>query len=84
MKQQRKPLALAAALIISVANLAAIAQQQTLDRTEGSGARIDAGAACANLDQDSVGKWFDVDCFGASQPATRVVHDHVPWRFESV
>ena len=34
MKQQRKALALAAALVISVANIAAIAQQQTLDRTK--------------------------------------------------
>ncbi|HET6977522.1 MAG TPA: pitrilysin family protein [Pyrinomonadaceae bacterium] len=34
MRQQRKALALAAALIISIANIAAIAQQQTLDRTK--------------------------------------------------
>ena len=34
MRQQRKALALAAALVISIANIAAIAQQQTLDRTK--------------------------------------------------
>ena len=34
MRQQRKTLALAAALVISIANIAAIAQQQTLDRTK--------------------------------------------------
>ena len=33
MRQQRKALALAAALVISIANIAAIAQQKTLDRT---------------------------------------------------
>src|SRR6476660_7369524 len=34
MRQQRKPLALAAALVISIANIAAVAQQQPLDRTK--------------------------------------------------
>jgi zinc protease len=34
MRQQRKALALAAALVISIANIAALAQQQTLDRTK--------------------------------------------------
>ena len=34
MRQQRKALALAAALVISIANIVAIAQQQTLDRTK--------------------------------------------------
>jgi predicted Zn-dependent peptidase len=34
MRQQRKALALAAVLVISIANLAAVAQQQTLDRTK--------------------------------------------------
>ena len=34
MKQQRKALALAAAFVITLANFAAVAQQQTLDRTK--------------------------------------------------
>ena len=34
MRQQRKALALAAALVISIANIAAVAQRQTLDRTK--------------------------------------------------
>ena len=60
MKQQRKALALAAALVISVANIAAVAQQ-TLDRTKVPTPGCNACVACSDMDQNSVVKWRDVD-----------------------
>ena len=62
MKPQKKALAFAAALVISLANVARARAAATRPHV-GSAAGANSRAACADMDQDSIGKRRHVDRF---------------------